>query len=211
MKDVVTNIILKAAELARRETSNEPEPDVTKPAEWPIQCTVGPGLEGAIACESKIGYVNGSKGWLIYRGYDIFDLCAYSTFEEVSYLLLHGELPTKRQFQEYNNKLKNYRHLNKTLRLLMGFPVESMNAMGALRLGTNLMRQEFTYLDSEMDHPLKKDTIGSDEDSIAMETAPQGGKQATFEIKLRNLYQRAMKVRKNTVRKSLDEASGVEA
>jgi citrate synthase len=93
----------------------------------------------------------------------------------------------------------------------MGFPVESMNAMGALRLGTNLMRQEFTYLDSEVDKTLKKDTIGSDEDSIAMETAPRGEKKATFEIKLRNLYQRAMKVRKNTVRKSLDEASGIEA
>jgi citrate synthase len=102
MSDIITDIILKSAEKARAETSNEPEPKVTGPADWPINCTVGPGLEGAIACESKVGYVNGAKGWLIYRGYDIFDLCAHSNFEEVTYLLLHGELPSRRQFEEFN-------------------------------------------------------------------------------------------------------------
>ena len=102
---MITDIILKAAEKARKETSAEPEPEHTRSFEWPLQCTVGPGLEGAIACESKIGYVNGSKGWLIYRGYDIFELCAYSTFEEVSYLLLHGNLPTASQLEIYKQKL----------------------------------------------------------------------------------------------------------
>lgn len=182
MSDKITDIILKAAAKARMETSNEPEPEVTQPAEWPIKCTVGPGLEGAIACESKIGYVNGTKGWLIYRGYDIFDLCAYSNFEEVSYLLLHGDLPSKKQFEEFNSKLIKYRYLNKSLRLLMGFPVEDMSAMAALRLGTNMMRQEFTYLDA--DAPVQGEAIASDDDSIAMETYPLGGKNATYEFKL---------------------------
>ena len=54
-----------------------------------------PGLEGAIACESKVGYVNGSQGALFYRGYSIFDLCAHATFEEVAYLLTRGALPTQ--------------------------------------------------------------------------------------------------------------------
>ena len=89
----VRDIILKAAEKARKETMSEPEPELTKPVNWPATCTVGPGLEGAIACETKIGYVNGTRGNLVYRGYDIFDLCAHSTFEEVSYLLLNGDLP----------------------------------------------------------------------------------------------------------------------
>mgnify|MGYP001141104769 CR=1 FL=1 len=70
----ITEIILSAGEKARRETSDEPDPVITRTVEWPLTCTVGPGLEGAIACESRIGYVNGAKGWLIYRGYDIFDL-----------------------------------------------------------------------------------------------------------------------------------------
>ena len=77
----LTRIILKAAEKARRETSGEPEPGLTTPVAWPVNCSVGPGLEGAIACESRIGYVNGTKGRLIYRGYDIFDLAAHSTFD----------------------------------------------------------------------------------------------------------------------------------
>ncbi|MBW1856151.1 MAG: citrate/2-methylcitrate synthase, partial [Deltaproteobacteria bacterium] len=158
----ITNLILKAAKKARRETSDTPELEHTSPVQWPASCTVGPGLEGAIACESKIGYVNGSKGWLIYRGYDIFDLCAYSTFEEVCYLLIHGNLPTVSQLASFKNKLIRYRFLNKTLRLLMGFEVENMNAMGALRMGTNLMRQEFTELDQEKSKPTITDAISSD-------------------------------------------------
>ncbi|MBN2712664.1 MAG: citrate/2-methylcitrate synthase, partial [Planctomycetes bacterium] len=118
----ITDLILKAAAKAKLETSGEPEPGLTKPIQWPAECTVGPGLEGAIACETKIGYVNGSKGWLVYRGYNIFDLCAYSTFEEVSYLLLHGSLPTKKQLEKFNNKLVEYRFLPKTMRQLLSFP-----------------------------------------------------------------------------------------
>lgn len=178
----ITNLILKASEKAHQETSNTPEPELTKSIKWPVACTVGPGLEGGIACETKIGYVNGSKGWLIYRGYDIFELCAHSTFEEVSYLLLHGNLPQASQLNSYKKKLAGYRHLNKTLRLLMGFPAEEMNAMAALRLGTNLMRQEFTFIDQEEGRPTITDAISSDEDSIPMETIPKGEKKAVYEF-----------------------------
>ena len=47
--NAITKLILDAARKAREETSDEPEPDLVKPARWPIECTVGPGLEGAIA------------------------------------------------------------------------------------------------------------------------------------------------------------------
>ncbi|MBU1657282.1 MAG: citrate/2-methylcitrate synthase [Candidatus Omnitrophica bacterium] len=179
----ITELIVKAGEKARRETRAIPEPELTRPIEWPVSCTVGPGLEGAIACETKIGYVNGSKGWLIYRGYDIFELCAYSTFEEVSYLLLHGNLPTKKQLAEYNKKLVDSRNLNNTMRLFMNYPVEGMNAMSALRLGTNLMHHELTYIDREEYKPNLDGVIGSDEDSIPMETKPMGEKDAIYGFK----------------------------
>ena len=179
----ITELIVKAGEKARRETEAVMEPELTKPIEWPVPCTVGPGLEGAIACETKIGYVNGSKGWLIYRGYDIFELCAYSTFEEVSYLLLHGNLPTKKQLAEYNKKLIESRNLNNTMRLFMSYPVEEMNAMSALRLGTNLMRHELTFADREEYKPDLDRVIGSDEDSIPMETKPMGEKDAIYHFK----------------------------
>lgn len=203
--EVITDLILKAAQKARLETSDRPEPEHTRHVQWPLQCTVGPGLEGAIACESEIGYVNGSKGWLIYRGYDIFDLCAYSTFEEVCHLLMHGSLPTPSQLEVFKKKLISYRYLNTTLRLLMGFPVEKMNAMSALRLGTNLMRQEFTYMDQEKGRPKTIDAIGSDEDSIPMETIPKGERQAIYEFK----YPRQHK--KSKFKQQLEDACGIEA
>jgi citrate synthase len=199
------DLILTAAQKAREETSDSPEPELTQSLEWPIDCTVGPGLEGAIACESKIGYVNGSKGWLIYRGYDIFDLCAHSTFEEVSYLLIHGTLPTAPQLEVFKRKLVGYRMINATLRLLMGFEVERMNAMSALRLGTNLMRQEFTFSDQEEGRPTIVDAIGADEDSIPMETVPKGEEHAIYEFKRPGPDKTAL------VEKQLEGAAGIEA
>jgi len=179
----IARLITEACKKARQETQTAPEPEMTQPIKWPVSCTVGPGLEGAIACETKIGYVNGTKGWLIYRGYDIFELSAKCTFEEVSYLLLHGDLPTKSQLKEYNKKLVKARTLNNTMRLLMSYPIEGMNAMSALRLGTNLMRYELTYIDGVTYKPDLSRVIGSDEDSIPMETKPMGEKDAIYGFK----------------------------
>lgn len=176
----ITEIILKAKEKAFRESSGEEEPQSIDKVEWPVECTIGPGLEGAIACETKIGYVNGSKGWLIYQGYDIFDLCAYSTFEEVSYLLMHGKLPTEKQLDIFKKKLARYRNIPETIRMLTGFPVEDMSTMASLRLGSDLMRQNRAEDVEEI-----TDAFGyiySDEDSFAMETSPKGGKKAIYEF-----------------------------
>jgi len=179
----LTNLIVKAKEKALRETSREPEPELTKPIQWPVNCVVGPGLEGAIACETKIGYVNGSKGWLLYRGYNIFDLCAYSTFEEVCYLLMYGYLPTHSQLNAFKKKLVQYRNAHYTKRLLMQFPVQEMSAMAALRMATNLMRQEFTNVDQEGYLSEVAHVISADEDSIPMETKPKGEEHAIYEFK----------------------------
>ncbi|MFP4536447.1 MAG: citrate/2-methylcitrate synthase, partial [Spirochaetaceae bacterium] len=177
----VTRLVLEAKEKAYEETGHQPEPDLPHSVDWPVTCSVGPGLEGAIACESKIGFVNGAKGWLIYRGYDIFDLCAYSTFEETSYLLLHGSLPNAEELDAFKRTLHSRLHIPKTQRLLLSFPVEEMNPMAALRLGTNLMRQKQTTRDrqglDEMGAP-----IASDEDSIPMETKPVGYRRPVFEF-----------------------------
>lgn len=179
----ITQLVLDAAAKARAETCDTPEPELTRRVHWPVHCTVGPGLEGAIACESKVGYVNGSKGWLIYRGYDIFDLCAHSTFEEVCYLLLHGRLPTASQFKRFKAKLAEYRHQSATLRMLMSFPVEELHAMAALRLGSSLLRQHYAVRDHEGAQPTATTAIYTDEDSIPMETTPTGGEHAIYEFK----------------------------
>jgi len=181
--DKITEIVLKAARKARHETRNTPEAKKISRITWPLDCTVGPGLEGAIACETKIGFVNGSRGELTYCGYDIFDLCAYSTFEEVSYLLLYGRMPTGKQFASFKAKLIEARPLPHTLRMLMGFPVERMHPMACLRLGTNLMRQRLTWQDSDAARPDSVGAIAADEDSIPMETQPKGEQKAIYEFK----------------------------
>ncbi len=199
----ITDIILKAKEKAMKETSREPEPELTKSINWPVQCVVGPGLEGAIACETRIGYVNGSKGWLIYRGYNIFDLCAYSSFEEVSYLLMYGYLPSDAQLAAFKKKLVEYRTAHRTKRLLMSFPIEKMHPMAGLRMGTNLMRQEFTDVDREDYASNVARIISADEDSIPMETEPRGEEQAIYEFK--------RKQREAIIREDLKHASGFES
>jgi citrate synthase len=202
----ITEIILRAAEKARRETSGEPEPDMTRRhLQWPLQCEVGPGLEGAIACESRIGYVNGSKGWLVYQGYDIFDLCAYSTFEEVSYLLLHGHLPNARQFEWFKRRLGSYRHLPNTMRHLMAFPVQDLNSMAALRIGVSMMRQQLSYRDMDAGRPEPATAISTDEDSIPMEIPPYAEDHAKFEFK------RGRPPRPKEARKTQDAGTGHEA
>ncbi|MFQ5814217.1 MAG: citrate/2-methylcitrate synthase, partial [Anaerolineae bacterium] len=55
------------------------------------------GLEGVITNETQIGYVDGAKGWLIYRGINILDLAEHSTYEETVYLLLFGKLPNRKE------------------------------------------------------------------------------------------------------------------
>ena len=164
------------------------------PAGVSVACTVGPGLEGAIACESSVGYVNGSKGWLIYRGYDIFDLCAYSTFEEVCFLLLHGDLPTASQLAEFKSTFAVYRNAPRTIRRMVSFPLERMHMMALLRMGTNLMRQEFTKLDRRFSRPDVDVAIGADEDSIPMETKPTGEEHAIYEFE-RSVSGRSMKMK----------------
>ncbi|HJQ67673.1 MAG TPA: citrate synthase [Blastocatellia bacterium] len=63
------------------------------------------GLEGVVAAQSSISDVNGQEGRLIYWGYDIHDLAEHATFEEVTYLLWNGHLPTHAQLEELKSQL----------------------------------------------------------------------------------------------------------
>jgi citrate synthase len=143
-------------------------------------------LEGAIACETKVGYVNGSKGWLVYRGYDIFDLCAHSTFEDVVYLLLNGELPSALQSDEFKQKLAIYKHIPETQRQLMSYPLEEMNPMAALRFGVGLLRQKQTFRDKDQVYSTIPVPVSSDDDSYAMEADFKGKSKATYEFSRRS-------------------------
>jgi citrate synthase len=69
------------------------------------------GLIGVYFDRSSVSLIDGAKGELSYRGYSIHDLATHASFEEVSYLLIHGELPTPAQLQEFDAALKAARQL----------------------------------------------------------------------------------------------------
>jgi citrate synthase len=70
------------------------------------------GLEGVVAANSSICYIDGDKGVLAYRGIDIHELADNSTFEETCYLLWFGKLPTRAQLQEFSLQLVRERKLD---------------------------------------------------------------------------------------------------
>src|SRR5689334_16526025 len=63
--------------------------------------TYDPGFTSTASCESAITYIDGEKGILLHRGYPIDQLAENSTFMETAYLLLHGELPTQQELDEF--------------------------------------------------------------------------------------------------------------
>ncbi len=75
--------------------------------EFPCTIELGRGLEGAITNVTRIGYVDGQAGALIYRGYPIQNLCDHCTFEEVAYLLIFGKLPTAAELQAFEMRLRD--------------------------------------------------------------------------------------------------------
>ena len=78
------------------------------------------GLRGIEVADTKISNIDGEKGKLIYRGFDILDLTKNSTFEETAYLLLYDKLPTKQQLDEFNSKLIDARYIPKQMQKNMG-------------------------------------------------------------------------------------------
>ena len=75
------------------------------------EITLHRGLQGVYFDRSATTFIDGKQGVLEYRGYNIHDLAEYSTFEETAYLLIHGNLPTQAQLDEFDSELKGAREL----------------------------------------------------------------------------------------------------
>ena len=101
--------------------------------------TYDPGFMSTASCESKITFIDGDAGILLHRGYPIMELAEQSSFLEVCYLLLHGELPTAPQFEEFEHNITYHTMIHEQFdRFFMGFrrdahPMAIMTgAVGAL-------------------------------------------------------------------------------
>jgi citrate synthase len=74
--------------------------------------TLDPGFTSTASCESQITYIDGDQGVLLHRGYPIDQLAEKSSFLEVCYLLLHGELPNQRQYKEFDATITRHTMLH---------------------------------------------------------------------------------------------------
>lgn len=97
------------------------------------------GLAGVVAGETAISTVGKEGVGLTYRGYSIDELAEHSTFEEVAYLLFEGELPNRRQLEQYTNKLKSLRKLPPALATVLEQLPASTAPMDVLRTGCSAL------------------------------------------------------------------------
>ena len=99
----------------------------------------GKGLAGVVAANSGVCWIDGDAGVLAYRGIDIHELAEKSTFEETSYLLWFGQLPTQAELDDFSQRLKDARHLDpKIIDLLRSFP-KSANSMEVRRTAVSAL------------------------------------------------------------------------
>ena len=78
--------------------------------------TYDPGFTSTGSCASKITYIDGDEGVLLYRGYPIEQLATGSSFLEVAYLLLNGELPNHAQFEGFENQITHHTMMHESLK-----------------------------------------------------------------------------------------------
>ena len=97
------------------------------------------GLRNIEVADTKICAIEPENGKLIYRGYDIFDLAKNSTFEEIAYLLLFGDLPSKEQVVDFNSKLVSKRNLPSSIIKSMSLRPKSASPMDILQSTASML------------------------------------------------------------------------
>lgn len=98
-----------------------------------------PGLEGIIAGASSICQVDEEGSGLLYRGYSLEDLARHSTFEEVAYLLLIGELPSEKDLSEFSMRLSQNREIPDQLIKVYKLLPSSAHPMDLLKTGVSIL------------------------------------------------------------------------
>jgi citrate synthase len=122
-KSVTLNAGDKSVELpVHTGTLGPPCIDIGKLYKETGKFTYDPGFMSTASCRSAITYIDGDAGILMYRGYPIEQLAKHSNFLEVSYLLIHGELPNAAQFGAYEHEVTHHTMMHEAFRtFLYGF------------------------------------------------------------------------------------------
>ncbi|MFN3800129.1 citrate synthase [Belliella pelovolcani] len=113
-------------------TENEKAIDIAKLRAQSGLITIDPGYKNTGSTTSAITYLDGENGILKYRGYKIEDLAEKSSFLEVAYLLIYGELPTQKEYEKFTREITTHTLVHEDIKkILDGFPSNS-HPMGVL-------------------------------------------------------------------------------
>ena len=110
--------------------------------------TYDPGYVSTGSCESEITYIDGENGVLRHRGYDIADLAENATFNEVSYLLINGELPTVEELHKFNNDIRHHTLLDEDFKSQFNVFPRNAHPMSVLASSVNILS---TYYQDQLD------------------------------------------------------------
>src|SRR5450830_806085 len=113
----------------------------------------GAGLRGQVAGQTALSTVGQAGAGLTYRGYDVRELAADAQFEEVAYLLLYGELPTKAELAAYSAKLSKLRDLPQALKEVLERIPADAHPMDVMRTGCSFLGN----LEPEQDFSVQRD------------------------------------------------------
>jgi citrate synthase len=117
--------------------------------------TLDPGFTSTASCESQITYIDGDKGVLLHRGYPIDQLAEKSTFLEVCYLLLHGELPNPSQYKDFTATITRHTMLHAQFdRFFEGFRRDAHPM--AIMCGTVGALSAFYHDSTNVDDPVQR-------------------------------------------------------
>lgn len=115
--------------------------------------TLDPGYVNTGSTKSAITYIDGDAGILRYRGYDIAELANKATFNEVSYLLINGELPNSEQLEEFNQNIRKHTLLDEDFKSQFRVFPRDAHPMSVMASSVNILS---TYYQDSLD-PLNED------------------------------------------------------
>ena len=114
--------------------------------------TYDPGFTSTASCSSKITFIDGDEGVLLHRGYTIEDLAKNSSFLEVAYLILNGELPTRREFDKFVQGVTYHTMVHEQIQYLFRGFRRDAHPM-AVMIGVVGALSAFYYEDLDTDDP----------------------------------------------------------
>lgn len=137
-------------------TENEKAIDISSLRGQSGVITIDPGFKNTGSCKSAITFLDGEKGILRYRGYPIEQLAEKSSFLEVSYLLIYGELPTVDQLDEFTTSITRHTLVNEDIKkILDGFPSVA-HPMGVL---SSLVTAQTAFYPLSLDPDRSPDSV----------------------------------------------------